>query len=356
MAQHFNVSETVARLEREANVAAGLSDEPLETIPDFDESAEGYSSIAEAEAALRASRASKTYNADSDGSNVRPSERCQTPSPLSIGCTLKAFHSGRHSWDKSAPQDAAPPPTDSCASCTGQIGAHDPGCDANVFGAAMLPGMPEPEVAEVPEPEPDDYDVPYEAQFNKADFKAAPGLKIIAERLISETEEFAHLRDLNIRYFWKRRGGLKGGNPRYGALTRPSGLAAYALGRPEYAMWLSADHVRDAKWIPRQFDAQIFDLLAHSAVDPDDHSAYRILGDDFAGMNLTLTHYGIWQDDLREAAVRMRQLDIEECVALADAEHSEAGQEHDGDESQMVGRDEWESAHGTAADTEATDA
>lgn len=302
----FSIEDAVSDLQRDAEEAAGLSPLPLEDIPDFDDLPDGYETVAEATAALRASRAPTSYTAEANGFEVRPSERCQTPSPLGIGCVSKAFHPGLHSWDMTT-------------------GENRPTAEA-----AMLPGMPEPAQAEVPEPEPDDYDVPYEAQFNKADFKSAPGLKAIAERTIADTPEFAHLRDVNIRYFWKRRGGTKGGNPRYGALVRPSGLAGYALGSPVYALWLAADHIRDAKWQPRTFDAQIFDLLAHSAVDPDDHSAYRILGDDFSGMNLTLTHFGIWQDDLREAAVRMRQLDIEEVVALAEA--SEAGQEPDDDD------------------------
>lgn len=266
------------------------SDEGLEALPDFslpDGTAITPDELLASQPGQRAN-GSGSYASDGDGFNVRPSERCGTPSPLGVGCTFREFHSSLHSWN-----------------------FRNERADDMPMGEAMLPGMPEPAEPIIPEPEPTDYDIPFEAQFNKKDFKSAPGIKAIAERHIATTDAFSHLRDVEIRYFWKRRGGLRGGNPRYGALTRPTGLAAYALGQPVYALWLAADHCRDGHWTEPQFEAQIFDLLAHSAVDPDDHSAYRIVGDDFAGMRLTLQRFGLWQADLKAMAADLRQLPIE---------------------------------------------
>jgi hypothetical protein len=85
MAERFNISGAVARLEREANEAAGL-----EELPEFDPPKE-YATIAEAEAALSlkipAKEAPSTYKADADGFNVRPSDRCATPAPWGATCT-----------------------------------------------------------------------------------------------------------------------------------------------------------------------------------------------------------------------------------------------------------------------------
>ncbi len=212
---------------------------------------------------------------------VRPSERCGNPSKLGIGCTFKAFHSGNHSWDLGTPIQEQQP---------------------------ELPGTPEPAENE--------YTIPYESAFKGADFQSARGIAEIGDRFIETTEEFAHLRGIEVRYLWKRRGGLKGGAPRLGALQKPGGLTAYALGHPQFILWLAADHCREAKLTNEQMDALIFDLLCRGVADPDDHSAFRVAGPDYEGNVLTLDKFGFWHPDLRELGAHIKQLNLLDTLAL----------------------------------------
>lgn len=248
-----------------------------------------------------------------NGHGVRPSEMCGTvagggPYPGSRCTFRKHENDAPHSWES--------PEARSLARLTDESPAEQ---------QPALPGTPEPET--------DDYSIPYEAQFNHADYQSAPGIKAIAERLVAQTSEFAHLRDIPIRYFWKRRGGLKGGNPRLGSLQKPSGIVAYSLGYPTLWLWLAADHCRDAKLSTEQLDALIFTQLCKAAVDPDDHSAYRVLGPDFEGYTLAIQRYGLgWLPDLRELGANIKQLDLLDGIelpALDDGDQDDSDDEGD---------------------------
>ncbi len=216
-----------------------------------------------------------------------PSSRpdtCDALSPWGTRCSFEV-HSGLHSW-----QGEKPPADDTDAE------------------QGELPGTPSTE------PEKTDYDVPFESQFNNRDLLEAPGLRAIGERLIASATEddgFDHLHGIEIHWFWKRRGGTQGGNPRYAGIKRPSSFEKhYTGGRVIYMVWLAADHVREAKFTPEQIEACLYDQLCRTDVDPDDHDAYRIIGPDFVGSIRTLQRFGVWNADLREAAARIQQLPL----------------------------------------------
>jgi len=280
-----SASTTMPELERqlEDDTARGLEELPEFNMPD------GTPAVAPA--------TNGQYVADADGFNVRPSEQCKAPSPLGISCTFRDFHNGRHSW---GPVEETQPEQ------------------------AELPGTPEPELPEPAEPEADANGVPYEAAFKGADFMSAPMLRAIAEAWISETDELGHLRGLSIRYFWRRRGGLKGGNPRLGALQKPTGITAYSLGRPAYWLSLAADHCRDLKLTPEQIRAAVLHELCKAAVDPDDHDSYRVVGPDAEIFALELRLCGLWSLDLREVGANIKQLGLleglDQDLALPDGD------------------------------------
>src|SRR5205085_11948943 len=125
------------------------------------------------------------------------------------------------------------------------------------------------------------------------------------------SDAFDHLRGIEIHWFWNRRGGTQGGNPRYAGIKRPSSFEKhYTGGRVVYFLWLAADHVRDAKFTPEQIEACLYDQLTRTDVDPDDHDAYRTVGPDFVGFVREIERYGVWSADLREAAARIQQLPL----------------------------------------------
>jgi hypothetical protein len=234
---------------------------------------------------------------------VRPSERCGTPSTqgwnAGSNCTFKEFHAGRHSWQPEGDTSTEPAHADQPA----------------------LPGTPEPEFNE--------YSVPVESAFEGKDFMSAPGLRAIADAWISETEELAHLRGIPIRYFWKRRGGLKGGNPRLGNLQKPSGIVRYSLGHPTLLMWVAADHVRDLKLDHDKIRAAVLHELCKASPDPDDHSAYRVVGPDAEVFTLELQKCGLWSMDLREVGAHVKQLGLLDTLML---EPDQVADENEDDE------------------------
>lgn len=241
------------------------ADSGLEELPHFDEPSNGH--ILEG--------------------GVKPSERCGTPSELGIGCTFRDEHPGAHSWQ---------PAENTAIAETGNL---------------ELPGMPEPEQT--------DYTVPTEASFKGAKLVAAPGLRSIGDRLIGDDETLKHLLDIEIRYFWRRRGGTQGGNVRYARIKRPGGYEEYFTGgKIVYLIDLSADHVRTAKFADEQIEACVYSQLVQTDVDPDDHDAYRIVGQDFGGSVRELAKFGAWNQDLREMQAHVAKLPPVEQDAEAD--------------------------------------
>jgi hypothetical protein len=274
---------TAETLERQV-----IEDSDLEDLPDF---GDAPTRTREAQIAELDARDDRLNGAN----GVRPSQQCGVlaGSGPAAGrrCTYAEHPMNQpHSWEVSSE------PTDN----VGHVYDDDE--------QATLPGTPEPET--------DEYSIPFESQFNGADFMAAPGIEEIAERFINDESDFEHLIGLRIRYFWKRRGGLKGGNKRLGALVKPGGLSAYALGRPQFALWLAADHVRDAKLTREQFDALVYDMLCRAQRDPDDHDQYRVIGSDFEGMIATVKRFGLWQMDLRELGANVKQLGLLDVLEL----------------------------------------
>jgi hypothetical protein len=268
---------------------------------------------------------------------------CGAMAAWGVRCTKDAFHDSSHSWGGEQSEILKPDHTKSCAFILSEGGDE---CDCGASegrpsgsiehgtevlraeaGARQttLPGTSESE----PLAEPDDYSVPLESQFNGRDLMDAPGLRTIGTRLIEQEDAFEHLRGVELGWFWKRRGGTQGGNPRYGGIKRPDAFVKHYSGSaPIYLAWLASDHVRDAKFEPRQIEAQIFSLLCRTDVDPDDHDAYRLVGPDFVGFVLEIERFGAWSADLREAAARIQQLPLVE-VAAADVDAASADAEDD---------------------------
>lgn len=221
------------------------------------------------------------------GPSPRPTT-CDALSAWQVKCTNPEFHSGAHSWGGEAES------ADSDASNEDEKSEQ-----------AELPGTPAAE---------SDLAAPVEGQFNGADFMVAAAIEDVAESWIRDLEGLSHLRGIRIVYFWKRRGGLKGGNKRLGNLAKVMGLAKHALGRPVFALWLAADHVRELHLEPEKVRAAVLHELCKAAVDPDDHDAFRVVGPDAEVFALELQTVGLWSLDLREMGANVKQLGLLESL------------------------------------------
>jgi hypothetical protein len=223
-------------------------------------------------------------------------EDCGVTAPWGVHCTLGAYHPAFHSWQTPEGKfDGAPEVID----------AEQTTLDAGI-------------------------DVPFETTFNGKDYMLSENIAAIARRLIEGEDEFEHLVGVKVGYYWKRRGGTSGGNPRFAGIKRPTGLELFHLGGDvTYELWLAADHLREAKLTARQVEALIFSYLCRTETDPEDHSAYRLRGPDFVGFKIELERYGLWSTGLAEAARGLQQMTIDD-VAPAEVQSVE---EHDADES-----------------------
>jgi hypothetical protein len=238
-------------------------------------------------------------------SDIRPSEQCGVvagsgPYPGKRCTYAEHPHNQPHSWEVTNEPDAELP---------GHVYDDD---------QPPLPGTPEPVQNE--------YTVPTESSFGKAKLQPAPGLKVIADRLIADDDTLKHLVGVEIRYAWRRRGGTQGGNPRFARIKRPSIWEDYFTGgKVAFLLELAADHVSDYRFSELQIEAAVHECLCRTQRDEDDHDAFRIAGPDFSGSIRTLDRFGTWRPDLREAAAHIRLLPLDEALTEADGDQDDDG-------------------------------
>jgi hypothetical protein len=227
---------------------------------------------------------------------------CNAPAPWGVHCLSDAFHPGGHSWQ---------PKT----------------VDGSSFGDTSEPASEQPVLPGTPEPEQTDYTVPSEASFRNGDLMSAPGLRAVAERLIEGDDSLEHLQGVEIHYFWRRRGGTQGGNKRFGQIKRPGVYESYySGGKVIFLVALSADHIREAKFSDRQIEAALYRELCKTERDPDDHSAYRLVGPDFSGFVREWDRFGPWNPDLREMHAHAARVPVEDVAAAESEEVDDQGE------------------------------
>lgn len=169
----------------------------------------------------------------------------------------------------------------------------------------------------------------------------APAIARIAGELIERCEEFKHLRGLDIRYFWKARGGTPNNKVRLGRAYQPDGLERQSLDFPVWVIWLAADNLRTVDATTRQVEACVYRQLKHcqnTKSGKPTHAPY-----DFEGFGTELQRYGAWNGDLvkmLEAAGRkpgpevvQAAMDLTAPAKESTAEPEGEVDDEDGDES-----------------------
>ena len=143
-------------------------------------------------------------------------------------------------------------------------------------------------------------------------FISAPDIEQIAGALIDvRSEDLGFLRDFQLAYLWKAKGGKAKGRATFGKLTKPSGLLKHFAG-VTYVLWLAADHCGEARMSNWQIEALVCHELLHAAVDEDGEPG--VVGHDFEGFRKEVEHYGFWDEGLAEierAGLQLRLLSAE---------------------------------------------
>lgn len=136
----------------------------------------------------------------------------------------------------------------------------------------------------------------------KADLRAGDGvmrahdLGAIARDLIaSDAFPFKELASLKIAYLWSEKGGLAGGFPSFGRMTKESKLHRHFSGF-DYVASLSVDHLKTIKATRWQVEALVAHQLGHIACATTEkgEKRYGIKGHDFEGFGWEFAHYGVY--------------------------------------------------------------
>jgi hypothetical protein len=138
--------------------------------------------------------------------------------------------------------------------------------------------------------------VPTDAAFNGRQYRDAPELANIAERLIGEHGFLEQLENCDVRWYWKRKTGVSKGRVKIGFMKRASDLLGHFSGA-DFIGWLSATTARDGKFTDEQVTAAVFHQLLH--IGSDDSGNWIFAPHDFEGFAAEVRVFGTWTSDLK---------------------------------------------------------
>jgi len=170
------------------------------------------------------------------------------------------------------------------------------------------------------------YPVPQDAEFSDDDaYLEHERLQDEVRRLIDA--EFSHLREVDVRAAWKRKGGQSQGQATLGACLKATGLIRH-WGRCHFVVWLAADHARERRLTNLQVEAILHHELSHAWTDTTDDGELRTrtIGHNWEGFSRTVRRYGPYLALLEDA----RRTFIQPELPLFVSENGAQG-EGDGD-------------------------
>lgn len=147
----------------------------------------------------------------------------------------------------------------------------------------------------------------YHVPIGYGDFYQASDLQDIAEVLIERRFKNWPQGESapTVSYFWKSKGGAKGGKGIFGKLSKATGLVG-ALLNTEYVLWLAADLVRDSRYSNFQVEALLYHEMLHIAFeveDPDEKGEgrlkYTTRAHDVEAFSEEVETYGFWDGELK---------------------------------------------------------
>lgn len=165
---------------------------------------------------------------------------------------------------------------------------------------------------------------PPEMDFGEEAFLPAGTIETLANWLIRSRQEFRHLRDARISYYWKAKGGTSGGKVTLGKAQKPGGFLQWVT-ETDFIIFISADHCRDMAITNFQMEALVYHELCHCGQrekldkdgEPTGEFVFAIVAHDVTTFHNEIAHYGGWLADLRQNRNTWEQLAIKEVENAA---------------------------------------
>lgn len=150
------------------------------------------------------------------------------------------------------------------------------------------------------------FPVPSDESFAGEEYRDAPELLTVAERLIDDLPEFAELaaNRPSLRCVWKQKAKKKQGKTVLGLCNKLSGLTKY-FGGCAWTIEVGADACRDLKVTHWQIEALLFHELNHIEVVIDEETgavSHKVRGEDAYAFVAEIKRYGAWTDGLGAVA------------------------------------------------------
>lgn len=152
-----------------------------------------------------------------------------------------------------------------------------------------------------------------DAAGDLTDYAPAPDVERIANLLIARCRDLHFLRDVRVRFLWRRKAQNKNGKMVLGTCQKLSGLPQYALGGGDFLIVLNRENCGLAGLTAWQIEALVYHEMNHIAPpDEDDpESTVALVGHDVEEFRAVIDRYGLWKTDLREVAPSFVQAKIE---------------------------------------------
>lgn len=161
----------------------------------------------------------------------------------------------------------------------------------------------------------EDARVPDETEFS-GDFLQDARLDLLAVQLIADFGDIGWLRDFNVHVLWKREGGKSSGSATLGKCVVPSGLTRFFArtednARPDWLIWIAADHLRDLQFTRYQLRALLFHELMHCrAQKKGEIEVPASRGHDAELFAAEVKYFGMWRGSLRYVGAAFQQLPL----------------------------------------------
>lgn len=155
----------------------------------------------------------------------------------------------------------------------------------------------------------DTFPVPGEEDFDDGEFlNAEDAVAEFVSKLIEHFhDEFFHLEDAKIRFFWKAKGGSSGGNNTLGKCQKPSGLLKH-YADADYVIWFAADHLRSFHFTRWQMLALVYHELRHTGLG--EKGEYIVLGHHFEGFVDEIERFGPWKINAKAVITAAQKLPL----------------------------------------------
>lgn len=152
------------------------------------------------------------------------------------------------------------------------------------------------------------YPAPAEELFEEHEYREAPDLRRIANKLI-DAGAISLPQGTDVTYLWKAKGGKSHDLATFGKCIKLSGLAKYFahyMEESQFIVWLAADWAREFPLDAFQVEGLVYHELAHIGPEFDkkgDPTGNAILvGHNFEGFKGEIERYGLYMPDAKYIA------------------------------------------------------